>query len=205
MKDKILLLSAQELLPPKPIKLSSSQSLRAVRPALNLYTQQTVSDNRLNINCNNQSCVYPVTVPKPLLTQKSECRTDRQCPCQKEDCHCCGGRNPVPCKGLKDCSTFHCKPDCHKDNCTCSYSQQLVAHKLHKEVETYQNKPVSKPQQDKICWALTRVKTNSDGSRDFEILETSPVPPGHFLIPTANSVILLGNQPYVYSKDKKIE
>ncbi|PSN38037.1 hypothetical protein C0J52_21387 [Blattella germanica] len=43
--------------------------------------------------------------------------------------------------------------------------------------------PSSSSNLDKVLWALAKVSIYDDGTRMFEILEASPIPPGHYFLP----------------------
>lgn len=60
------------------------------------------------------------------------------------------------------------------------------------EEEDESNMSESAPQ---TCYALTKVNTLEDGTKNFEILETSASPPGRYIVTEKDTLILLGKQP----------
>ncbi|KAK9881869.1 hypothetical protein WA026_018068 [Henosepilachna vigintioctopunctata] len=101
---------------------------------------------------------------------------EEETPKEEEDnedmCYCAPGEQPL----LMKKSNIEC--DCaNRNRC---------------ENETLVEPPVEKPN---VFWALTKVSLLKDGTKNFEIIDVSPLPPGYYLMPEANNLILVGPQP----------
>lgn len=46
----------------------------------------------------------------------------------------------------------------------------------------------------RLLWALARLSIFDDGSRTFEIVEATPIPPGHYELPGINDLLVIGSK-----------
>ncbi|XP_044756900.1 uncharacterized protein LOC123315313 isoform X3 [Coccinella septempunctata] len=115
------------------------------------------------------------------------------CPIRlREDCECVDEETDALVEPEEEDPLCYCPPGeqpllMKKSNVECD-----CANRRRCEDEILVEPPKEKPD---VFWALTKVSLLKDGTKNFEIIDVSPVPPGYYLMPDVNNLVLVGPQP----------